>query len=145
MHVADDVTTLRQGTRSASMILAAVIYVKDLDCMVEFYTALGLTVDHAQHDGYAVLTGPHCELSLVQVPTDIAARIEIASPPVARENTPIKLAFVVSSIDQTLHTTGAIGGRRKDGTKKWTFRGHAIQDAIDPEGNVYQLREPLTG
>lgn len=127
------------------MIHAAVIYVKNLDRMVEFYTALGLTVEDAQRSDYAVLTGLQYELSLVQVPTDIAARIEIASPPVARENTSIKLAFVVSSIDQTLHTTEALGGSRKDGSKKWTFRGHAIQDAIDPEGNVYQLREPHTG
>jgi hypothetical protein len=30
-----------------------------------------------------------------------------------------------------------------DGATRWQFRGHAIQDAIDAEGNVYQLREPL--
>lgn len=119
------------------------MYVTNLDRMVAFYTALGLTVDDAQRDGYAVLTGLQCELSLVQVPKDIAARIAIASPPQARETTPIKLVFAVSSIDHTLETTGALGGRVKDGSQRWHFRGHAIQDAIDPEGNVYQLQEPL--
>jgi hypothetical protein len=39
--------------------------------------------------------------------------------------------------------TGALGGRIKDGSKRWQFRGHAVQDAVDPEGNVYQLRAPL--
>jgi catechol 2,3-dioxygenase-like lactoylglutathione lyase family enzyme len=78
---------------------AAIIYARDLDRMVEFYTALGLTVDDAHRDGYAVLTGPHGELSLVQVPNDMATSIEIASPPLARETTPIKLAFVVASIE----------------------------------------------
>ncbi|MGE0645488.1 MAG: VOC family protein [Nitrospira sp.] len=127
------------------MIHAAVMYVKELDRMVEFYTALGLTLDEVQRGDYAVLTGPAYELSLVQVPKAIAAHIDIASPPIARGNTPVKLAFVVSSIDQILHTTEALGGRRKDGSKRWSFRGHAVQDAIDPEGNVYQLREPQRG
>lgn len=124
---------------------AAIIYVKDLDRMVEFYAALGLTVDEAHSGDYAVLTGPQCELSLVQAPKDIAAHIEFASPSQARATTPIKLVFAVSSIDQVLAGTRALGGRMKDGSKRWRFRGHAVQDAIDPEGNVYQLREPYLG
>lgn len=126
------------------MLHAAVLYVRDLGRMVEFYSALGLTVDEAQIGDYAVLTESQCELVIVQVPKDRTERIEITTPPQAREETPIKLVFVVPSIDYTLHKTGALGGRMKDGSKRWHFRGHAIQDAIDPEGNVYQLREPLT-
>ena len=125
------------------MTHAAVMYAKDLQRIVVFYTALGLKVDEAQPGGYAVLTGPELELSIVQIPQDIASNIEISSPPQARERTPIKLAFMVSSIDETLEATRLLGGRVKDGSKRWQFRGHAIQDAIDPEGNVYQLREPL--
>ena len=119
------------------------MYAKDLDRMVAFYTALGLKVDDAQSGDYAVLTGPECELSIVQIPQRVASQIQIASPPQAREKTPIKLAFVVSSIDEALQATQVLGGRIKDGSKRWHFRGHAIQDATDPEGNVYQLREPL--
>jgi predicted enzyme related to lactoylglutathione lyase len=125
------------------MTHAAVMYARDLDRLVEFYTAHGLTVDEAQRGDYAVLTGPHCELSILQIPKHVAAQIEIQSPPQPRETTPIKLVFVVSSIDEVLRVTGALGGRIKDGSKRWHFRGHAVQDAIDPEGNVYQLREPL--
>ena len=124
------------------MTHAAVMYARDLDRLVEFYAAHGLTVDEAQSD-YAVLTGPQCELSIVQIPQNVAAQIEVQSPPRAREETPIKLVSVVSSIDEVLRVTGALGGRIKDGSKRWHFRGHAVQDAIDPEGNVYQLRELL--
>jgi hypothetical protein len=54
------------------------------------------------------------------------------------------LAFVVASIEKSLEATRALGGREmKEDAKRWQFRGHAIQDAIDPEGNVYQLRERL--
>lgn len=122
---------------------AAVVYAKDLDRMVAFYAALGLVVDEAQRGDYAVLMGPQLELSIVQIPERIASQIELANPPQVREMTPIKLAFVVSSIDETLTATRALGGRVKDDSKRWQFRGFAIQDAVDPEGNVYQLREPL--
>ena len=125
------------------MTHAAVIYAKDLERMAEFYTALGLKVDESQPGDYAVLTGRDVELSIIQIPQAIASQIEISSPPQARERTPIKLAFVVSSIDETLAATRLLDGRIKDGSTRWQFRGHAIQDAIDPEGNVYQLREPL--
>jgi predicted enzyme related to lactoylglutathione lyase len=119
------------------------MYARDLDRLVEFYTAHGLTVAEAQPGDYAVLTGPHCELSIIQIPRHIAAQIEIQSPPQACENAPIKLVFIVSSIDEALRATRTLGGRIKDGSKRWHFRGHTVQDAIDPEGNVYQLREPL--
>jgi catechol 2,3-dioxygenase-like lactoylglutathione lyase family enzyme len=125
------------------MTHAAVVYARDLEGMVQFYAALGLKVEEAQRGDYAVLTGPELELSIVQIPPPIASQIEIPSPPQARERTPIKLAFVVSSIDAALEATRPLGGRIKDGAKRWQFRGHAIQDAVDPEGNIYQLREPL--
>ena len=122
---------------------AAVMYARNLDRMVAFYTAFGLSVDEAERGDYAVLIGPKLELSIVQIPEHIASQIELADPPRARESTPIKLVFVVSSIDETLEATRLLGGRMKEGSKRWQFRGHAVQDAVDPEGNVYQLREAL--
>lgn len=124
------------------MTTAAVIYAKDLDRLVGFYAALGLGVDESQGD-FAVLIGLGVELSIVQIPESVAAQIEISTPPRARTRTPIKLAFVVASIENSLEATRALGGRIKEDTKRWQFRGHAIQDAVDPEGNVYQLRERL--
>jgi len=117
------------------------MYAKDLDRMVDFYAALGLDVDEVARGDYAVLLGRELELSIIQVPRHIAAQIDISDPPQARERTPIKLVFVVPSIEGALQATGLLGGRIKDGAKRWQFRGHAVQDAVDPEGNVYQLRE----
>jgi predicted enzyme related to lactoylglutathione lyase len=125
------------------MTHAAVVYAKSLGRMVDFYAALGLTLDESNPGDYAVLTGLQMELSIVQIPEHIASQIELSSPPQVRERTPIKLVFVVSSIDEALAATRVLGGRVKEGSKRWQFRGHAIQDAVDPEGNVYQLREAL--
>jgi catechol 2,3-dioxygenase-like lactoylglutathione lyase family enzyme len=125
------------------MTTAAVIYAKDLERLVAFYAALGLRVDETKRGDFAVLLGPDLELSIIQIPKQVASQIEISTPPQARTRTPIKLAFFVPSIDQALEATRALGGRVKDDAKRWEFRGHALQDAVDPEGNVYQLRERL--
>ena len=71
------------------MTHAAVVYAKNLDRMVDFYVALGLTVDEAQRGDYAVLTRSELELSIVQIPEHIASQIELSDPPQARERTPI--------------------------------------------------------
>lgn len=125
------------------MTLAAVLYAKNLDRLAEFYTTLGLVVDESERGDYAVLIGPGVELSIVQIPEPIASQIQISDPPQARSKTPIKLVFFVASIDATLAAAGRLGGRIADGSKRWQFRGHAVEDAVDPEGNQYQLREPL--
>jgi predicted enzyme related to lactoylglutathione lyase len=123
---------------------AAVMYAKDLDRMVAFYAALGFSVNESAPGDYAVLIGgAQTELSILQIPERIASQIKLSDPPQARESTPIKLVFLVSSIDETLAAASLLGGRVKDGAKRWQFRGHAVQDAVDPEGNVYQLREVL--
>jgi predicted enzyme related to lactoylglutathione lyase len=125
------------------MLLAAVIYAKNLDRLVAFYGALGLNMDEGKLGDYAVLTGPETEISVVQIPDHVASRVDLSEPSQARENTPIKLVFFVESIEETLAATLVLGGRLQDGSKRWHFRGHAIQDAVDPEGNIYQLREAL--
>lgn len=125
------------------MTLAAVLYAKDLDKLVEFYTTVGLVVDESERGHYAVLTGRGVELSIIQVPEPIASQIEVSDPPQTRSRTPIKLVFFVPSIEAALQAARQLGGRVGNDSKRWEFRGHAVQDAVDPEGNQYQLREPL--
>jgi hypothetical protein len=125
------------------MTLKAVMYAKSLDRLAAFYATCGLAVDEIELGDHAVLTGPGVELSIIQIPAPIAAQIEISIPPQARSTTPIKLAFVVSSIDEALEAARPLGGRIADDSKRWQFRSHTVQDAVDPEGNVYQLRELL--
>jgi predicted enzyme related to lactoylglutathione lyase len=125
------------------MTLAAVLYAKDLDRLVEFYATVGLVVDESERNDYAVLTGNGVELSIIQVPEPIASQIVIANPPQTRSRTPIKLVFFVPSIETALQAGRRLGGRVDAASQRWEFRGHAVQDAVDPEGNQYQLREPL--
>jgi predicted enzyme related to lactoylglutathione lyase len=125
------------------MANAAVMYVTDLERMVQFYAELGLKLEETKRGEYAVLAGPQFEMSIIQIPRHLASQINPSEPPQAREQTPIKLVFFVPSIDAALKAAGSLGGQSKADSRRWQFRGHAIQDAIDPEGNVYQLREAL--
>ncbi|MEM7252612.1 MAG: VOC family protein [Pseudomonadota bacterium] len=128
-------------------MIAVVLYVRDLTEMAAFYASLGLVTDELEPEGHALMTAkavgraPAGELCLVQVPGDIARQIEIASPPKARESVPAKLVVGTDSLDETFARLEAAGGRRVG--QRWSFRGWHVEDAVDPEGNVIQLRAPI--
>jgi hypothetical protein len=125
------------------MTAAAVIYADSLSRLVAFYGVLGFRVDESETGDYAVLIGPQMELSVIQALKHAASQDTVSDPPRIREETPLKLVIFVPSIDEALAATSVLGGRTKEGSNRWTFRGHTVQDAVDPEGNVYQLRQAL--
>jgi catechol-2,3-dioxygenase len=124
------------------MVAAAVLYVKSLGLMTAFYEkCLGMSaVDSAEGD-FAVLAGGGWELSLVSVPPAVAAAIVITDPPARRANTPVKLAFEVAGIEGLRTVVAGAGGLVDPAATGREFRGYRMVDAIDPEGNVVQLRE----
>jgi predicted enzyme related to lactoylglutathione lyase len=123
---------------------AAVLYVKDLDPMRSFYEAcFQMEVVDAAHE-YCVLESEPLTLSLVRVPEQIAAAIVVSVPPSRRKGVPIKLAFVVVSIDSLRTLVADFGGVVDPATSQWEFRGGIHCDAVDPEGNVLQLVQSTT-
>ncbi len=122
-------------------MIGAVVYVKDFGKLVAFYARFGFEVVEMEPGDYAVLAAAGAELSIVQIPERIAVGIEIAEPPEVRGSSPVKLSFEVASIDDALTAAALLGGRGIEVAGRWEFRGKVVQDAIDPEGNVYQLRE----
>ena len=121
--------------------LQAVVYAKDLRVLCEFYRAtLGLGMLE-EGRGFVLLSGPGYELSVVQIPEAYAADIQIASPPVPREDTPIKVSFLVPGIAGARKDIERLGGTLQPDTAVWEWRGCRHLDGTDPEGNVFQLRE----
>jgi catechol 2,3-dioxygenase-like lactoylglutathione lyase family enzyme len=111
------------------------LFVKDLDRMTDFYTAvLGLRpVEATRLDNWVEFEGDAPRFSLHAIPPPIAAQIEIASPPLAREQAATKLTFEVRDVSTTLTRIEAMGlplQRRPWGTI----------EAVDPEGNVFGVR-----
>ena len=122
---------------------AAVLYVKRLGPMCSFYhECFGLEVAETAED-YCVLESDAWTLSLVVVPEAVAATFRTSVPPARREETPVKLAFDVPSIEGLRPVMARLGGQVDSGETQWEFRSLRHCDCLDPEGNVVQLREPL--
>jgi catechol-2,3-dioxygenase len=120
---------------------SAVIYVRHLDSMRSFYReCFGL--EPAETD-YCILESEAWVLSLVVIPDAIASAFPEEFPVARREETPIKLAFQVQSIEILRPVMAALGGRLDPADSQWNFRGLRHCDGVDPEGNVVQITEPL--
>ncbi len=115
------------------------IFAKDAARLAQFYgKVLAMEQLHARPD-LIVLQSPDMQLLIHAIPPHIASTFEIASPPEPREETAIKLFFTVPSIAGARQVVAGLGGEVHG--QVWQGPGFSACDAIDPEGNVFQVRE----
>ena len=119
----------------------AVLYAKDVDRVVSFYSAVLDVRPAKRDDDYVVLESLGCQLVVLHVPHDIASTIAIDVPPTRRATAAIKLVLFVPSIARVRASAGAVGGVVNPTETEWSFQGVKVCDALDPEGNVIQFRE----
>jgi len=124
-----------------SFAAGAVVYAKNAPALAAFYAAVvGLTQVHAESD-HLVLEASGFQLVVLAVPAHIAASVLISSPPRRREETPIKLVFAVSSLAASRAAAQRLGGELNAAEREWEFQGARVCDGLDPEGNVFQVRQ----
>lgn len=113
----------------------AMIFAKDLPRMAAFYCeTLGLpVVPETRTDHWLELDAGAVGLGLHAIPESIAEGIEIETPPVAREATPVKLVFAADDWEAQCDKLERLGVTVM--RKPW---GGA--DCLDPEGNVFHIR-----
>jgi catechol 2,3-dioxygenase-like lactoylglutathione lyase family enzyme len=117
--------------------VSAVLYVKDLERVTAFYSAV-LRQPLVYRDAYhAVLRCGIFALDIHQLPADAMARCENGS----REQAAVKLSFPVDSIVRARQVAAAHGGELDPGPPRWVVEQQKICNGRDPEGNVFQLRE----
>lgn len=111
------------------------IYVKDLPAMLAFYhQILGLPLIPASRtDTWAEFEAGNATLALHAIPPEIAAQFEITSPPQPREDSPTKLIFTVPDLPAECARLESLG-------VPLTRLPWNAADALDPEGNIFQLR-----
>ena len=115
------------------------IYAKDLALMAGFYEAiLGMSRTHATPE-LVVLGAPGLQLVLHAIPAAIAETVTIAQPPERREMAALKFFFTVPSLADARSAAPALGGEVL--SELWRGRGFSACNAVDPEGNIFQLRE----
>lgn len=114
----------------------AILFVKDIDRLADFYTALGLQPrPETRTPTWVEFTAG---LALHAVPAGIASGIEVTDPPAPREETPIKLIFAVDELQAQCEKLEAAG-------ISLTRRPWGACDVVDPEGNIFQLCAPPEG
>ncbi len=115
------------------------IYAKDLSRLAKFYESfLGMTRAHATPD-LVVLRSPDIQLTLHAIPPTIAASVTISDPPAKRDNTALKFFFTVPSLAQAQDLAPSLGGEVLQ--EQWRGPGFTVCNAVDPEGNIFQVRE----
>jgi len=118
------------------------LFAKDIVRLADFYEACLSLERTAVERSHIVLTAPVFELVIHAIPRKVASRIDIQTPPIARAETPIKPVFEVDDLNALRSTVGNHGGVLGPIEKAWQIRGATVLDALDPEGNVIQFRQP---
>lgn len=117
----------------------AVIFAADHQRLADFYAAVtGLPVSVAD-DAVVVLRSDTFELVIHRLAGEPAA----GDPPVARLDGYVKPFFPVADLGAAREKAAALGGRLQPATEEWSARGFRACEGIDPEGNVFQLRQSV--
>ena len=116
----------------------AMLYVKDLERMKRFYGEMIGTSpsNQGRTDAWATFKTGATYFSLHLIPTELAMGIEIKSPPIPREESPVKLIFEVKDVEAERSRLESLGIQTL--RRPWQKPGEAC-DAVDPEGNVFQI------
>ena len=114
----------------------AVLFVRDLPRMTAFYRdVLGLSpIDSGQTQDWVEFRAGAMTLGLHAIPADIAASCTPEIPPRPREGNPLRLDLTVPDVDSEKRRLAALGVTLL--TRPW-----GACDLVDPEGNVFGLRD----
>lgn len=115
------------------------IYAKDLARLAQFYQSLlGMTRAHETPD-LVVLRSPELQITVNAMPAHVAAQVEISSPPAKRDGAAYKFFFTVPSLAAASQAASSLGGEVLP--EQWRGPGFVVSNAVDPEGNIFQVRE----
>ncbi|MGW8367704.1 MAG: VOC family protein [Gammaproteobacteria bacterium] len=119
----------------------AVLFAKNLEKLVRFYTeALGLTKG-ASDDSHAVLTCRDFELIIHQIPQPAADHVRIEQPPVRRSGSAMRLDYRVVDLEGSRERSKQLGGIIDEQPPEWAQGDANFVLGHDPEGNPFGVSE----
>ncbi len=118
------------------------VYAFDAVRLARFYeTLLGLQRRH-QNDELIVLENADIQLVVHAVPPAARAAAAPTTPPQPRWQSALKFFVTVPSLAAAQTTAQSLGGEVF--AEQWAGPDFIVRNAMDPEGNVFHLRERLT-
>lgn len=119
----------------------AVLFAADAARISAFYSAVvGFRVLHADPE-YVLLRFQTFELVVLVTPASRAAGATITHPPQRRTQTAFKPVFFISDLASARALASQFGGSLNPAADEWRFQNFTVCDGLDPEGNVFQLRQ----
>jgi len=102
--------------------------------MADFYGKIvGLkAIDETRMENWVEFEAGALKFALHAIPSEIADRIKISSPPRPREENPVKLTFEVDDVSSECRRLQSLG-------VPVVQRPWGGYDGIDPEGNVFGI------
>jgi predicted enzyme related to lactoylglutathione lyase len=115
----------------------AVVFCRDHRSLATFYSELTGLRSQGGDERHTVLASEDFELVLHALRGEPGP----TTTPTTREDSYIKLFFPVASLADARARCATLGGRLRPTNEEWQARGFRACDGVDPEGNVFQLRE----
>lgn len=124
---------------SGPALAGVFLYARHLHPLVEFYRrVLGMEPVHSSSE-FVILNSPHLQLVVHAMPEPIARTISVSIPPRRREESAVKFFHAVPSIAAARAEAASLGGEVC--AEQWSGPGFVVCNAMDPEGNIFQVRE----
>lgn len=115
-----------------------VLFTRDHRKLARFYEAVTQLSVTLSDDQITILESEVFQLVIHYIP---GAHATSESPQI-REDSHVKPFFPVNSIAEIRDQIAALGGKIHPHKSEWTARGFRACDAVDPDGNVIQFRQP---
>ena len=115
------------------------VYAKDVSRLAAFYQAVLGSTRVRETGEMVVLGSPGLQIVVHAMPPAIAAGVAIATPPVPRDAAALKFFFAVDALAASADVIVAHGGFVLP--ERYPGPGFVVCNAVDPEGNIFQLRE----
>lgn len=118
------------------------IYAKDVERLAHFHQSLlGMKRVHATAE-LVILRSPDLQITIHPLPPVVAAQVEISVPPVPRDTAAYKFFHTVPSLAEATEVATSLGGEVLP--EEWRGPGFVVRNAVDPEGNIFQVRESVS-
>jgi len=122
---------------------SAVLFTNDKESLARFYERVAALRQSRADDDHIALVNDGFRLIVHRIPEPHPGSTTTSKPPQVRVGGAIKLSLPVESIAASRQTAAQLGGGVEAPDREWLYESTTVCDGWDPDGNVFQLFQPL--